>query len=105
MFMMNVTAQDKRDLDNYKQPDKRGVNVFEAPKDTVSTFKNVKVRLGGSSTLQYQSLEQKNTSSEVTLFELGRNFNLATANLDLDVAYKKDYDHRRPDCLGTRSTI
>ena len=28
MFMMNVTAQDKRDLDNYKQPDKRGVNVF-----------------------------------------------------------------------------
>lgn len=32
-----VLAQ-KRDLDNYRQPDKRGLNVFEDKKDTVSTF-------------------------------------------------------------------
>jgi len=83
---LGLYAQNKRDLDNYRQPDKRGVNVFEAPKDSVSTFTDVYVRLGGSSTLQYQSLEQKNTSTEFTLSELGKNFNLATANLDLDVA-------------------
>ena len=37
-----------RDLDNFRQPDKRGLNVFESPKDTASTFDNVKVRMGGS---------------------------------------------------------
>ncbi len=78
-----------RDLDNFRQPDKRGINVFEAPKDSVSTFENVKVRLGGASTLQFQSLSQKNDNSSVTLTDLGSNFNLATANLDLDVALAK----------------
>src|SRR5690554_7277242 len=77
-------AQDKRHLDNFRSPDKDGLNVFEAPKDTVSTFDGIKVRIGGSSTLQYQSLNHEN-SGAVELMELGDNFNLATANLDLDV--------------------
>lgn len=74
-----------RNLDNFRQPDKRGVNVFEAPKDDISTFKDVKVRIGGSSTLQLQALDHEN-SGAVPLKEIGTNFNLATANLDLDVA-------------------
>ncbi len=74
-----------RDLDNYRQPDQRGVNVFESPKDTVSTFDNVKVRIGGSSTLQFQAIDNEN-SGALPLKEIGSNFNLATANLDLDVA-------------------
>ena len=81
-------AQDSRTLDNYRQPDKRGINVFEAPKDTVSTFDKVKVRIGGSSTLQFQALSNEN-SDAVPLQEIGANFNLATANLDLDVALAK----------------
>lgn len=78
-------AQDKRHLDNYRSPDKNGINVFEAPKDTVSTFDGVKVRIGGASALQYQSVNHEN-SGDVELIEIGDNFNLATANLDLDVA-------------------
>lgn len=81
-----VQAQ-SRNLDHYRQPDKNGINVFESPKDTVSTFKNVKVRMGGSSTLQFQAISHEN--SGLTGFELtdiGNNFNLATANLDIDVA-------------------
>jgi hypothetical protein len=78
----------QRDLDNYRQPDQRGVNVFEAPKDSVSTFDGVKVRVGGASTLQYQALDHEN-SGAVALQEIGYNFNLATANLDLDVALAK----------------
>lgn len=74
-----------RNLDNYRQPDQRGINVFEAPKDSVSTFDGVKVRIGGASTLQYQALDHEN-SGAVALKEIGYNFNLATANLDLDVA-------------------
>lgn len=80
----NVNAQSKRDLDNYRKPDQRGINVFEAPKDSISTFDEVYVRVGGQSTLQYQSLSHEN-SGAVALKEIGGNFNLATANLDLDV--------------------
>ncbi len=90
---LSVTAQkNNRSLDNYREPDKRGINVFEAPKDTVSTFENVKVRIGGSSTLQFQALDHENSFTTgsnlngVPLKDIGYNFNLATANLDLDVA-------------------
>ena len=65
-----------RQLDNFRSPDKNGVNVFEAPKDTVSTFDGVKVRIGGSSTLQFQALNHSN-SGAVELIEIGDNFNLA----------------------------
>lgn len=82
---VSLLAQQDRNLDNYRQPDQRGINVFEAPKDSVSTFDGVKVRVGGQSTLQFQALDHEN-SGAVELKEIGYNFNLATANLDLDVA-------------------
>jgi hypothetical protein len=94
----NVYAQkNNRSLDNYREPDKNGINVFESPKDTISTFENVKVRIGGSSTLQFQGLKHDNENPGIDdgtgtivypykLKEIGSNFNLATANLDLDVA-------------------
>jgi hypothetical protein len=88
--------KNNRSLDNYREPDKNGINVFESPKDTISTFDNVKVRIGGSSTLQYQALDHSNSNPTINvdgaptnpykLKEIGYNFNLATANLDLDVA-------------------
>lgn len=77
-----------RNLDNFRSPDKNGVNVFEAPKDTISTFDGIKVRVGGSSTLQFQAVDHEN-SGAVELIPIGDNFNLATANLDLDVALAK----------------
>ncbi|MBU2996660.1 hypothetical protein KO500_09445 [Cellulophaga baltica] len=78
-------AQSNRSIDNYREPDQHGINVFETPKDTTSTFENVKVRVGGSFALQYQSIDHEN-SGAVELAEIGTNFNLATANWDLDVA-------------------
>src|SRR5690606_10424763 len=82
---VNMNAQkNNRSIDNYREPDKGGINVFEAPKDTISTFENVKVRIGGSSTLQFQAVDHEN-SGAVELIKIGSNFNLATANLDLDV--------------------
>ncbi|WP_370392040.1 hypothetical protein [uncultured Winogradskyella sp.] len=76
--------KNKRDLDNFRPRDQRGINVFEEPKDTVTTFENLRVRLGGASTLQFQSIDHEN-SGAVPLVPLGANFNLATANLDVDV--------------------
>lgn len=83
-----IQAQN-RDLDNYRQPDKRGINVFESPKDTASTFDGIKVRIGGASTLQYQAIDHENATGAPALVPITNNFNLATANLDLDVALAK----------------
>src|SRR5690606_24557493 len=89
LFLVGLSAHaQSRDLDNYRQPDQRGVNVFEAPKDSILTFDGVQVRIGGSSTLQFQALDHEN-SGAVELIEIGDNFNLATANLDLDVVLAK----------------
>jgi hypothetical protein len=86
-FGIVAQAQSQRDLNNYRNPDKSGVNQFEAAKDTVSTFDGLYVRIGGASTLQFQSIDHKNSGNALTpvLQEIGDNFNLATANLDLDV--------------------
>ncbi|MBC2840349.1 hypothetical protein [Robiginitalea sp. SC105] len=77
-----------RNLDNFRPPDKNGINQFESPKDTIYTFDGIKVRVGGASTLQFQAVNHEN-SGAVELIEIGDNFNLATANLDLDVALAK----------------
>lgn len=101
-----------RNLDNFRYPDKRGINVFEAPKDTLSTFDGVDVRVGGSFALQYQAIENENAGlAGYELKEAGSNFNLATANMDLDVAlydgvrmhlrtYLSSRNHKNPYVKG-----
>lgn len=99
LFGLQAQAQ-QRDLDNMRPVDKRGINVFEAPKDTISTFDGVRVRVGGASTIQFQALDHESegvwnldnspvvpgTPATGRLIEIGSNFNLPTADLDLDVA-------------------
>ncbi len=93
VFGFQAQAQDiLRDVDNWRPYDQRGINMFEAPKDTVSTFDGVRVRVGGASTVQFQALDHESsgqwTNEDGTpgrLPEIGSNFNLPTANLDLDV--------------------
>lgn len=81
-----------RDLYNYRLPDSRGLNTFEPAKDTVTTYDGLDVRIGGAFALQFQGIDHKNTAevfdgegNAVNLIGLGKNFNLATANLDFDV--------------------
>ncbi len=85
MLISTFLSAQTRDLSNYRQPDKRGIHDFEAQKDSVTKpFKDVYVRIGGASALQFQGLSHEN-SGAVALKPIGSNFNLATANLDLDV--------------------
>lgn len=70
-------------LQYFREPDQRGLNVYETPKEDSTTFENVKVRLGGGFALQFQSLSHDN--NEGTLTDLGSDFNLPTANLNIDV--------------------
>ncbi len=81
-----VFGQSDRDqINNFKVPGFKSVNVFEAQKDTAEAeFTGVKVRVGGDFALQFQGLRHS-TSYKDTLATLGSNFNLPTANLNFDV--------------------
>jgi len=96
---MNAFAQDELseydNLQNWRQNDKRGINVFEDPK-TDNEFTGMKVRVGGDFALQFQALSQDNLTMRDTalagqfggqfpLDTLGADFNLPKANLNLDV--------------------
>ena len=74
-----------RDIQQYRFRDFRGINQFEAL-DTDIAFDGMKVRLGGAFAVQMQALSHSTGSTLDTLQEIGNNFNLPTANLDIDVA-------------------
>ncbi len=82
IFAGSVNAQ-YSDIQNFRYNDKRGLNVFEAPK-TDTKFDGLKVRIGASNTLQLQGLDHRN-SKAVMLNPITTNVNLATSNLDIDV--------------------
>ena len=79
------TAQQTRDLQYFRSPDKTGLNVFETPKETDVEFNGLKVRIGGANTLQFQALQNDNDNPA----QLEPNFNLATSNLDIDVQLER----------------
>jgi hypothetical protein len=59
------------------------LNVFETSKTDPVIFDGIKVRIGGDFAMQFQGLNQSNTADN--LVDLGTNFNLPSANLNLDV--------------------
>ncbi|MBN1599737.1 MAG: hypothetical protein JW894_15685 [Bacteroidales bacterium] len=64
---------------------KDGLNVFEDPKADTILYERFKVRIGADFALQFQAINHTTGSVNDTLVELGNNFNLPTANLNLDV--------------------
>lgn len=70
-------------FDNWRPPSQEGINVFEAPKTDTIPFEGLKLRVGGDFALQFQSLEQENVADN--LERLGGDFNLPTANLNLNL--------------------
>ncbi|MFT6868457.1 MAG: hypothetical protein ACJA08_003311 [Cyclobacteriaceae bacterium] len=70
-------------LQYFRSNDQNGLNVFETTKTDTINFDGVKVRVGGDFAMQFQSINQSNDDNN--LVELGSNFNLPTANLNLDV--------------------
>jgi hypothetical protein len=110
MISLNVFAQDELskydNLQNWRQNDKRGLNVFEDPKTDVE-FEGVRVRVGGDFALQFQGISHTNLATrdsaaavyfaptdkttglpvDYALVDLGNDFNLPTANLNIDVQF------------------
>ena len=89
-----VSQAQLRDMQYWRPYDQRGVNVFEVPKADTVEYTDVAVRVGGAFTQQIQMLEHSNDAQAVInddgvneneLIDIGPGFNLATANLNLDV--------------------
>ena len=76
----SANAQQTRDLQYFRSPDKTGLNVFETSKETDVEYDGFRIRIGGANTLQFQALKNDAAGPE-----LEPNFNLATSNLDIDV--------------------
>lgn len=86
----NIGLGKHGEVKNMREYDKNGLNVFEPVKDTTHSSKDVFVRMGGAFALQFQNLHHKNSgavgsSADNALYDIGNNFNLATANLEIDV--------------------
>lgn len=98
IFVMTTTlgfAQEQAyKMDNFYIQNSDAKNLFEPKKDSVTTFDRVRVNVGGSFALQYQAVGHENSATPNIvnnvntnqLYDIGNNFNLATANLDLNVA-------------------
>ncbi|WP_339879190.1 hypothetical protein [uncultured Algoriphagus sp.] len=75
-------AQEKTELQYFRQNSKEGLNVFESPKEKGGDFDKVRVFVGGDFALQFQSLNHSNSLNN--LVQLGSNFNLPSANLNIN---------------------
>jgi hypothetical protein len=78
-----LAGAQERNLQYWRPNDQRGLNVYEPNKADTVRFDGIKVRIGGDFALQFQGISQRN--SEGTLAKLGKDFNLPTANLNIDV--------------------
>lgn len=76
-------AQNGRSLQFFRPVGQAGLNVFETGKADTIAYEGLRVRVGGDFSMQFQSLNQSNDLD--SLVELGSDFNLPTANLNLDV--------------------
>jgi hypothetical protein len=84
------------EMQNYRPEDKRGINVFEAPKEESVAYSGFKLQWGAAFTQQFQGLDHNNTAAPrpvttagVTtnanqLIRIGHGPNNATANLYLN---------------------
>ncbi|MFT4739878.1 MAG: hypothetical protein ACJAT1_001300 [Marivirga sp.] len=76
-------AQDGRSLQFFRPVGQAGLNVFETGKADTIPYEGLRIRVGGDFAMQFQALDQ--TNSLDSLVALGSDFNLPTANLNLDV--------------------
>jgi len=68
----------------YSRPDgQAGATMFEPPTQDTTAYNGFAIKLGGAFTQQLQGIDHSNDHGN--LIDIGRGFNLATANLDLDV--------------------
>lgn len=90
IFFSGLAYAQEQKFDNFSPKDQHGINQFESPKDSITTFEKLKVKVGGAFALQFQGIKHESGADPsvpaTKLYNIGNNFNLPTANLDIDVA-------------------
>ncbi|RZS97096.1 hypothetical protein [Cecembia calidifontis] len=85
----------QRDMQFWRPYDQRGLNIFETGKEDTVAYEGMRVRIGGHFAQQWQNLSHSNTATPNVnangvnlneLIDIGAGTNLATANLNIDVA-------------------
>ena len=82
----------KNVIQRIRPQDKRGINMFEAPKKDAVPYTGFQISFGAAFTQQFQSLDHENTAdpkivsgvNQNQLMDIGNGFNNATANLYLN---------------------
>lgn len=93
-FVASYALKAQQPSIQYFRPyDKTGLHVFETTKNDTSLFTDIKVRIGGNFTQDFQGLSHQNSATPVydvkgvntnQLASLTNGFNLAMANLNID---------------------
>ncbi len=83
LFVTATVSAQYNDLQFWRPNDMRGLNVFEDPIEDTVEYQAFLVRVGGDFAMQFQGISQSNDAG--TLLDLGTDFNLPNANLNLDV--------------------
>lgn len=97
-------------IQNYRPTDKRGLNVFEAPKHDGVPYDGFKLLLGGAFTQQFQDIRDRNTAAPNLsngtdmnrLVEIGPGFNNAVANLYLTAQLARGVSVHMTSYLSSR---
>ncbi len=97
-LMPLATLAQFQKINNIRPYDKTGINVFEDPKDTATTFEGLKLKFGAGFTQQFQNLKHENPgalNNKVGSFspavagnklkDITAGFQTAQANLYMDV--------------------
>src|SRR4051812_8216573 len=80
------------EIDRMRPADQRGINMFEAPKESFVRFNGFALSFGGSFTQEFQGLDHSNAATPVMvngvnstqLMTIGHGFNNAVANLNIN---------------------
>ncbi len=80
---VNVLNAQQGEMQYFREAGQDGLNIFETTKNNEVEFNGLSVKVGGDFAMQFQGISHTNAGD--TLPDLGNNFNLPTANLNLDV--------------------
>lgn len=75
-------------LPNFRYYDKRGINVFEPPKQPITNYKGIKLRIGGGVAQSFQSLSHSNSADGkgiTNLYKISPGFNTAMVNMVINI--------------------
>jgi len=94
LIAVSFSAMGQQEMQYFRPDNEKGINVFETTKNDTTSFKKVKVQVGGNFEMAFQALRDQNTAIPVTespyvgnvnaLTPLTSGFDLPMANLNLD---------------------